>query len=151
MKTCCFIGHREVRRDISQSLDAAIERHIVRYGVTDFLVGNYGAFDRMSAAAVKRAKARYPQTRLTLMLPYMPQRGRALPDVEGYDSVLYPSEMDGVPLRLAIPRLNRLMVESSDYAIAYVLHSWGGAATTLERAKRREQAGKLKIVNLGEA
>lgn len=110
-----------------------------------FFVGNYGQFDRMSAAAVKRAKVRHPQVRLTLMLPYMPQRGRALPDVEDYDTVLYPSEMDGVPLRLAIPRLNRLMVESADYAIVYVTHSWGGAATTLERA------GKLKIVNLGEA
>lgn len=61
----------------------------------------------------------------------------------------YPSEMEGVPLKMAIPRLNRIMVQDSDYAIAYVAHSWGGAETTLGYAQQRERQGKLAILNLG--
>lgn len=148
--TCCFIGHSEVWGDISQALAAAVERHITEYGVTDFLVGNYGRFDRMATAAVKRAKAQHSGIRLYLMLPYRPELGRPLPDMEGFDNTIYPMEMEGVPLKLAIPRLNRLMVEDSSYVIAYVIHSWGGAATTLEHAQARERKGLIHIENLAD-
>lgn len=149
-KTCCFIGHSRVRENIFQALTAAVERHITEYGVTDFLVGNYGQFDRMAAATVKEAKARHPGIRLYLMLPYRPELGRSLPDMEGYDNAVYPMEMEGVPLKLAIPRLNRLMVEDSNYAIAYVIQTWGGAATALEYAKVRERKGLIHIENLAD-
>jgi len=148
-KTCCFIGHSKISEDIAASLDAAVERHITEYGVTDFLVGNYGQFDRMSASAVKRAKAQHPNVRLCLMLPYLPEMGRPLPDREGYDDFIYPAGMENVPYRLAIPRLNRIMVQDSDYVIAYVTHSWGGAATTLEQAERRMRRGEIVITNIG--
>lgn len=147
-KTCCFIGHSKVWGDISQALTAAVERHITEYGVTDFLVGNYGQFDRMAAATVKAVKAKNPSIRLYLMLPYRPELGRSLPNIESYDNIVYPMEMEGVPLKLAIPRLNRLMVEDSNYVIAYVIHPWGGAATTLEHAQARERKGLIHIENL---
>lgn len=149
-QTCCFAGHGEVWDNISQVLANAVERHIVEYGVTDFLVGNYGKFDRMSAAAVKAAKARHPGIRLYLMLPYRPELGRPLPDMEGYDNTVYPAELEGVPHRLAILRLNRMMIEDSDYMIAYVTHSWGGAATMLEYGQVKERKGQLKIENLAD-
>lgn len=149
-QTCCFIGHSEVWDDISQTLTTAVERHITEYGVTDFLVGNYGQFDRMATATVKRAKARHPGIRLYLMLPYRPEQGRPLPNMEGFDNAVYPMKMEGVPLKLAIPRLNRIMVEDANYAIAYVMHSWGGAATTLEYAQVRERKGLIHIENLAD-
>jgi len=142
--TCCFIGHSQIYEDISKPLADAVERHIAEYGVTDFLVGNYGAFDRMAATAVKAAKARHPGILLYLMLPYHPERGRSLPDREGYDGFVYPEEMEGVPFRRAIPRLNQLMVNDSDCAIVYVRYPFGGAATTLEYARRKG----LTIINL---
>ncbi len=147
-KVCCFIGHSEIWNDISQALTDAVERHIAEYGVTDFLVGNYGQFDRMAAATVKRAKAQHPGIRLYLMLPYRPEQGRPLLDMEGFDNAVYPIEMERVPLKLAIPRLNRIMVEDANYVIAYVMHSWGGAATTLEYAQARERKGLIHIENL---
>lgn len=147
-KTCCFVGHSEMRKDISKALAISVERHITEFGVTDFFTGNYGQFDRMAAATVKKAKVQYPGIRLYLMLPYRPELGRPLPDMEGFDSAIYPAEMDGIPHRLAIPRLNRIMVKDSDYVIAYVDHSWGGAAATLEYAYVRERKGELQIENL---
>ena len=49
MKSCFFIGHREASEEIFPELAEAVERHIVDYGVTEFIVGNYGGFDRMAA------------------------------------------------------------------------------------------------------
>ncbi len=150
-KTCCFIGHSRIYAGVTQEqLAAAVERHISEYGVTDFLVGNYGDFDRMSARAVKAAKARHPEVRLYLMLPYRPELGRPLPDREGFDNFVYPREMEDVPHKFAIPRLNRLMVQDSDFAIAYVRFTWGGAYTTLEYARRREKKGLIHIENLAD-
>ncbi len=149
-KTCCFIGHSEILVDISKALTAAVERHITEYGVTDFLVGQYGQFDRMAARTVMQAKDQHPCIRLYLMLAYHPGLGRQLPDREGYDGFVYPEEMEGVPFALAIPRLNRIMVKDSGYAIAYVRYTWGGAATTLDYARRRERKKLIHIENLAD-
>jgi len=150
-KICCFIGHSNAPEGIAPKLAEEVERHIVEYGVTTFLVGNYGQFDRMSAAAVKKAKRQHPEIKLFLMLPYLPGQGRSLPDMEGYDGTIYPEGMENVPPKLAIPRLNRIMVQKANCAIAYVTHSWGGAAKTLEQAQKRERRGEMVIINLGES
>ena len=47
--------------------------------------------------------------------------------------------IENVPLRYAISKRNEYMVEKADVIIAYVNHSWGGAATTLEYAKRKHK------------
>ncbi len=147
-KICCFIGHSEIPVDISEPLTAAVERHITEYGVTDFLVGQYGQFDRMAARTVMKAKERHPNIRLYLMLPYHPSLGRHLPDREGYDGFIYPADPDVPPFILAIPRLNRIIVRYSGYAIAFVRYTWGGAATTLDYARRRERKKLIHIENL---
>ena len=47
-KSCFFIGHRETPEEIYPVLCAAVEEHIVRYGVTEFIVGRYGCFDGLA-------------------------------------------------------------------------------------------------------
>jgi len=44
MKSCFFIGHREASIEILTTLTEAVERHIAQFGVTEFIVGNYGGF-----------------------------------------------------------------------------------------------------------
>ena len=53
-KSCFFIGHREASEEIYPALYAAVEQHIVEYGVKEFIIGHYGGFDRLAASAVKR-------------------------------------------------------------------------------------------------
>lgn len=55
-KRCFFIGHREASKEIYPALYVAVERHIVAYGVTAFIVGLYGGFDRLAASTVKEIK-----------------------------------------------------------------------------------------------
>ncbi len=112
--------------------------------------GHYGDFDRLAAAAVKRAKADRPGVRLFLMLPYLPEKGRSLPDREGYDDFIYPEGLETVLYKWAISKLNQIMVAQSGFLIAYVTRSWGGAASTLTYAQTRAKKGLLHIENIGE-
>lgn len=56
MKSCFFIGHREASEEIFPELAEAVERHIVDYGVTEFIVGNYGGFDRIGCTGCYLSK-----------------------------------------------------------------------------------------------
>ena len=146
-KSCFFIGHREVPNGIYDSLLAAIEEHIERYGVREFIVGQYGGFDRLSASAVIEAKKCHREIKLTLLLPYHPaERKPTVPD--GFDDTLYPDNMEKVPRKIAIVRANRYVVDHVDYLIAYVCHPASNAKKLLEYAKRREAKEMISICNL---
>ena len=51
-RTCFFIGHREANERVLPALEQAVEQLIVESGVTDFVVGHYGAFDGMDMTAL---------------------------------------------------------------------------------------------------
>lgn len=71
-KSCFFIGHREADERLLPRLELVIDRLIRDEDVRYFYVGSYGGFDRIAAAAVKRAKQKYPGITLMLVLPYHP-------------------------------------------------------------------------------
>ena len=107
-KSCFFIGHRETSEAIYPALYAVVEQHILEYGVTEFIVGYYGGFDRLAASAVKAAKHLYPDVKLILLLPYHPAE-RPIPTPDGFDSTFYPPGMESVPRKIAIVRANRML------------------------------------------
>ena len=69
MSSCFFIGHRETMGDVYPQLEAVIEQHITQFGVREFIVGNYGGFDRVAAQALTAAKVRHPE--ITLLLRFL--------------------------------------------------------------------------------
>ena len=149
MKSCFFIGHREASTEILPALTAAVEQHIVEYGVTEFIVGHYGGFDRMAAKAVVDAKKRHPEIMLSMLIPYHPaERPVELPP--GFDNTFYPPEMEKVPRRLAIVRANRYTVDHVDYLIAYVWHTGSNARKLVDYAKKRELSGSVSVSSLAE-
>ena len=134
-RRCFFIGHRDAPSDLYPSILSAVEEHIVQHGVTEFLVGQYGAFDRMAAKAVIQLKEKYPEVKLTLLLPYQPgERKIELPD--GFDGSLYPEGQETVPKRLAIVRANQYAVKHSGYLIAYAWQPGSNARKVVEGAGR---------------
>ena len=117
MKTCFFIGHRDVPKSLYERLLSVVERHISEYGVTDFVVGRYGNFDRLAARAVMEAKQHHSDVSLTLLMPYYRADANPLPD--GFDGSLFPDGLETVPKRAAILRANQYMIRHCDYLIAY--------------------------------
>jgi len=146
VKSCFFIGHREASSEVLPALAEAIEQHIVEYGVTEFIVGNYGGFDQMVAKTVIAAKERYPEITLSLLIPYHPAE-RPIKPPPGFDNTFYPPGMEKVPHRLAIVRANRFVVDHVDYLIAYVWHPASNARDLMEYAQKKG----ILTINLGES
>lgn len=146
-KSCFFIGHRDANAEIYPLLLAEVERHVTEYGVTDFFVGHYGSFDRMAAQAVKEVKARHPEVRLMLVLPYHPAI-RPIETPKGFDGTYYPWEDERIPKRLAIIKTNQRMVDTCDYLIAYAWHFLGGSGQIVEYARKREARELIRVTNL---
>ena len=142
-KSCFFIGHRYADERIYEKLLAAVDTLISAYGVTDFLVGHYGDFDRMAARAVAEARRAHPGISLTMLLPYYPEdRVISVPPI--FDGTFYPPGMEFCPKRYAIVRANQYAIEHSDYLIAYVT-GIGKSRDFLDYAKHKG----VTICNLG--
>ena len=130
-----FCGHAQItEREALQNWLQTVTQSLIEQGATTFYLGGYGAFDSLAAAVLREQKKRYPQVELVLVLAYLNDRR----DTSSYDRTVYPP-LETVPRRFAISHRNRWMVEVSDVVVAYVLHDWGGAATTLQYAKRKKK------------
>lgn len=133
---CFFIGHRNAGESIMPLLEKAVKKHIIDYGVTEFVVGQYGAFDRMAARTVIKAKALFPEISLSILLPYHPFE-RKIRAPEGYDNTFYPPGMENIPRRFAIIRANQYMVTHCDYLIAYAWQPASNSKQLVEFARRQ--------------
>jgi hypothetical protein len=131
--TFCGHGDAPQSEELKSWLHTVVERQI-QQGASCFLLGGYGSFDLMAAGVVWELKRQYPHIESTLVLPYLDRKV----DASRYDGTIYPP-LENVPPRYAISRRNRWIVDSADVLIAYVCHSWGGAATTLNYAKRKHK------------
>ena len=149
-KSCFFIGHREADERLLPRLELTIERLIAEENVRYFYVGGYGGFDRIAAAATKRAKQKYPDITLMLVLPYHPAE-RAVPALDGFDGTYHPEGLENTPRRYAIVRTNQIMVNTCDWLVCYVRHGVSNSRNLLEYAQRREAKGLIQIINIGES
>ena len=127
---CFLIGHRDTSSDILPSLTAEIERHIREQSITEFVVGQYGRFDRLAAHALYRCKTEYPGLTLTLLCAYHPaERAVILP--RGFDGFWYPAGL-----------------EQSEYLIAGLRHPGSCTASLVRYALGRQRQGKLTVTLL---
>lgn len=130
-----FCGHAELGgRDEVEKWLYDVTGQLIEEGANTFYLGGYGAFDALAAAVLRRQQQRYPHIERVLVLAYL----RPRPDAADYDDTLYPP-LEKAPLRYAISRRNRWMVEAADVVVAYVLRDWGGAAATLRCARQKHK------------
>ena len=109
-----------------------------------FYLGGYGDFDSLCLWTLRELKAACPDIELLFITPYLDNNYSKLQLAKYYyDDVIFPP-IESVPRKFAISKRNEWMVDSANLVIAYVKYSWGGAAKTLEYAKRR----KKEIINL---
>lgn len=146
VKRCFMFGHRDTPAGLLPEIERAVERHYREYGVREFIVGQYGTFDRLAAQAVRSVRQKYADIRLILLLPYHPAE-RSVMNAESYDATLYLDGMEHVPKRLAIVQANKKMVEQADSVICHVEHV-GNTRRLLEMAKRRKDQGLAVVENL---
>ena len=137
MSSCTFFGHRILNKDIKDLLTRQIDNLIAEYGVNIFYVGNNGQFDHLVAAVLREVKLHNPQISYSIVLAYLPEKKQEynpLSDIE----TIYPEGLEYTPPRFAISK--------SDYVIAYVEHSFGGAAQFTEYARKKH----WMVINLAD-
>lgn len=143
---CCFFGHRDAPSDILPILKQEIENLIIKYDVHTFYVGGYGRFDGYAVNAVNDIKKKYKEIQLFLITAYLSTLESSKDYIQStYDGTIYPDGLETTVQRFSITKRNRWMVEQSRFVIAYVNHSWGGAATAVQYAKRKN----CKVINIG--
>lgn len=132
-KTAVFIGHRDAMdADDERIRDAA--RALIEIGVSHFLNGGMGVFDRKCARIVYELKVTYPQVVNEIVIPYLSFK---IVEPRYFDRVTYPEGFENMYFKRAITERNKYMVEHSGYAICFVRHDWGGAARTHALAVKR--------------
>lgn len=138
-ETALFIGHSNASIEINLVMCEIVK--LIEKGVNTFLNGYMGTFDAICARAVKELKNQYPDIKSYYITPYLNSKQ----DINNFfDESIYP-ELENCPYAVAIPRRNLWMVNHSSYAICYIEHEWGGAATTYRHAVKKN----LTIINLG--
>ena len=139
MKSCVFFGHRDDFScfEYEKEMQNLLRHFIVKENVTQFYSGNRGNFDKFCARAVHGLKAEFPHITLTLVYSYIPQAKEKDAPPAVYDDSVYLLERK-VPQPFAILETNKLLVDTCDYIISGVAHSWGGAAKAVAYAKRQK-------------
>ena len=91
----------------------------------------------MAYAALAELRQRYSHIKVYRVLAYMPKQSEA----DSADTIV-PEGIENAHPRYAIIHRNYWMIDHSDYVIAYVTHTFGGAYQAVERAKKK---GKILI------
>lgn len=139
MRVCTFFGHRDCPETVKPHLREVLVELIATKGVDTFYMGNQGRFDGIVRSVLRELEQEYPEIHDTVVLAYMPGKKNKYDD---FSDTILPEGIEAVHPRYAISWRNRWMLQRSDYVVAYVTHSWGGAAQYIQKAKR---AGKTVI------
>ena len=134
---------------IKTKLKSEIIRLIENENVDTFYCGGKGDFDRLCAECVNELKNYYPFMESYMVFSYIPGKKNEFgkDPYEDFNGTIYPEGLEFVPQKLAIVKRNEWMIDKSDFLIAYVKNSFGGANKTLSYAKKRR---KIKIINMAE-
>ena len=140
-----FLGHSDFRESIFyENRILNILEEITDADGISLYFGGYGAFDLFALKCGKKYKEKYCRVKLSFITPYIYEGYSKLDYAKtAYDEIIYPP-IEQVPLKFAIVKRNEWMMRNADLIIAYITRGWGGAATTLEYAKKQ---GK-KVINI---
>jgi len=146
--TITFCGHSNFSFDntVKEKLRKLLLQEIRKNPACKFYLGGYGDFDSLCLNILKELKIQFPNIELLFITPYLDNNYSKLETAKlYYDGIIYPP-LENVPRRFCISKRNEWMVDEADFVIAFVKYSWGGAAKTLEYAKRK----KVEFFNLAE-
>ena len=146
--TITFCGHSNFLFDntVKEKLRELLLQEIRKNPACKFYLGGYGDFDSLCLNILKELKIQFPNIESLFITPYLDDNYSKLETAKlYYDGIIYPP-LENVPRRFCISKRNEWMVDEADLVIAFVKYSWGGAAKTLEYAKRK----KVDFFNLAE-
>lgn len=140
---CTFFGHREVFESIENDLQRVLIDLIKNKDVNLFYVGNQGSFDALVQRNLKFLKAIFPDINFYVVLAYIPKENSKT-SINKFSDTIYPDGLEFTPLKYAIDKRNRWMLDKSEYVVTYVKTTFGGAYKFKNLAEKK---GKI-VINL---
>jgi len=156
--SCSFTGHRDLTQDevyaVVPKLKTTVQ-YLVSMGVKEFHTGGARGFDTLAATVVYDLKRMNNDIKLILELPYKNQtRGWSEKEKRFYDFLLENADdvnyygenpQNYYQAVQSLYKRNRAMIDKSYYCVCYLVKDEGGAAYTVNYAKKRD----ANIINLG--
>ena len=143
---CCFIGHgSNIKDGVYEKILSEVSA-LVELGVTNFLCGGYGDFDKLCIRAVGEVKLTHSQIHNYIILAYNTQSqiNRYKYEIANYGAEpIFPFK-DELNSRSAISIRNQFMIDKSNFCIAYVYNNFGGAFKSFDYAMSKNK----EIINL---
>ena len=143
-----FFGHRNLfgRMNLFEIVKETILSNIKSSEPVKFYCGGYGDFDNLCTSVCKSIKESI-KCEIVFITPYITENQQRKINVlindKLYDYSLYPP-IEKTPLKFAISKRNKWIVNEADLIIAYVSRNYGGAYSALKYAEKL----KKKIINL---
>lgn len=136
-KICFFAGHRNCscNGEMYDAVYKEAEKLIVSQGVTEFWVGRYGNFDAVATQVVDDLRKKY-DIKLYLVIPYVTVDITKEAE-KFYDEIIMADVPEKTPARYKILKCNEYAVKEADFLIHAVAFGFGGAAKTLEYARKQ--------------
>ena len=138
-----FFGHRDYPKE-RVSRDEPILLRLLEDTFGDneveFFLGGYGNFDAFAYNCCKKYHETHSNAKLIFVTPYITKSyGEGLELIrDKYDEIIF-AEIENSPPKYAISHRNNWIVDKSDYVIAYVSLSFGGAYSAFARARRKKK------------
>lgn len=144
-ETCCFSGHRDINVYNAMLLSLKMKKEIeelITKGFKNFMCGGALGFDTIAALTVLKAKKKYSNIKLILVLPCENQtKDWQQKDKEIYEKIKEQSDetvyISKSYYNGCMLKRNRYMVDKSSYCIYYLRKNYGGTAYTVKYAKER--------------
>ena len=133
---CALFGNSQLFENVEQMLHQRLCSLIQEHGAIQFYVGTHGNFDSIALRVLKKLKVQYPFIDYTIILAYLPTKKQGLSDSDACHSI-FPPILDSVPLRFAIDKRNRFMLEQADIVLTYTRYSTGNTAKYKQLAIRK--------------
>lgn len=144
---CTFFGHRDFKRlEYNDYIKEIFDYLIVKKGVSEFLSGGMGNFDRICEGTVRKLKKKYPDIKLKLILTQPGRRSLEIAkrDIELYDEVVIPN-LGGKETKEFVYKRNIYMVDNSGFLVSGIYKKEGGSVKALEYAKNK---GHIRIIDI---
>lgn len=141
-KTVCFTGHRRIlHKNLPQKLDEIVEI-LINDGFVYFGTGGARGFDKLAAESIIRAKEKYPDIKLIIVLPSKDSWDKwTRADREEYMQIAKKADkvtsLSDHYYTGCMHARNKHLVDGSSVCISYRYSSAGGTAFTENYARKK--------------
>ena len=122
MKTCCFIGHRNVEGTpaLRERLKGVVRRLITEKGVSRFLFGSKSLFDDLCLEVVTELREEYPHIKRVYVRTCYTELGEQYTEylLGLYEDTYLPEGVEKAG-RAAYVERNQEMIKASEYCVFY--------------------------------